>query len=741
MSQTTKPIVNFSGGEASKSLYGRTDVVAYFACAKTLENVLVTHYGGAFKTPGTRFVARTKAGGVVKLIPFIFSTGDSYVLEFGNTYMRAFRTSGSLVKTALNISGITKASQAVVTVTGVAPANATYVDIEDVVGMVEVNEKRFIVSDRTSTTFKIKDEDGNYIDSTYYTTYSSGGTAEEVYEIVTPYATADLGNIRVAQQADIMYIDCKGYEPRKLSRLANTNWVLSTYAYDKYSFPPFLDVNVTTTTVTCNATTGTGKTLTASTAIWTDANIVGSYIRVKTGFVKVTAVTTTSILAVDVISDLADTNATDDWAYGAWSAIQGYPEDCTFFENRLYHIATTLQPINFWGSVIEEYENYQTGTGDSGAVTDEDAVGYQVGSNQVDRLNWIYPTGILNFGSAGGPFTASSGSSSLPITATNISVKQQNENGSASITPVRIGSFVYYVERSGKVLGQFAYSLDQDAYITENITYFSDHILGDGVVEMALQRYPYNILWCVLTDGTLATLTREQKQEVKGWTRQVMAGTSAKVLRVCAIPNGDEDQVWMVVERTINSATRRYIEYVEVQAFGDIEDAFFVQSGLSYDGTAITTVKNLDHLEGQTVQVLVDGATHPNKVVSGGYIVLDSPASKIAVGLGYTAKIETLDIEAGSQTGTAMAKPKLVSKVNVRLKDSVGCKVGSSEVQDVIPFRSSDDEMDTALPMFSGDVEVVFPQGWTKEKTIVVTQEQALPMHVLAIYPKMLVSD
>lgn len=736
MGQVTAKIANFAGGEASPSLYGRTDVVPYFACAKTLENVLVTHYGSAFKTPGKKFVARTKASGAVKLVPFIFSTGDSYMLEFGNLYMRVFRAGGSVVKTAVNISGISKAAQAVVSLSGIAPANGMAVDIEGVVGMTEVNNKRFLVSDRTSSTFKLKDEDGNYIDSTGYTTYSSAGTIEEVYEIVTPYATADLGKIRFTQKADIMYIDCAGYEPKKLSRYANTNWTLTAYAYDQYVWPPFLDENATATTITPSSTTGS-ITLTASAALFV-AGHVGAYFRIKAGYCKVTAFTDTTHVTATVIATVI-ASGTDEWAEGAWSAVQGYPSDCTFYENRLIHISTTMKPLGIWGSVIEEYENYQTGTGTDGANLAEDSWYYEPGASQVDRLNWIYPTGILNFGSAGGPFTMTSGSSIEAISAENLpSVRQQNENGSLNITPVRIGSYVYYVERSGKVLAQFAYSLDQDAYISENITYLSDHILGDGVVEMALMKYPYNILFAVLEDGSVATLTREQKNEVKGWTRQDEVGN---IERVAVIPNGIEDQVWFCVNRTIESTTRRYIEYMMPIDFGDIEDAFFVNSGLTYDGTATTTITGLEHLEGKTVAVLVDGATHPPRVVTDGAITLTSSASVVHVGLGYTATIETLDIEAGAQAGTAQGKPKLVGKVTVRLKDSVLCKVGTSTTQDVIPFRSSDDEMDEGLPMFSGDVEVVFPQGFTKTKTIKVVQEAALPMHVLALFPKITVSE
>lgn len=733
MGISSKMIVNFAGGEAAGELYGRTDVVPYFACAKTLENVLVTHYGSALRTPGTHFVAATKASGAVKKIPFIYSVGQSYVLEFGNLYMRIFQNGGSVVEAAKTITGITQANPGVVTSTAHGYSNGDVVDISGVVGMTQVNGKRYIVAGVTANTFQLTTEAGGNVNTTSYTAYSSGGSAYRVYQITTPYATANLSKIRVTQQADIMYIDCDGYEPRKLSRFGNTNWTLTTYTFDSFSWPAFLDENATATTLTPSVTTGTG-TLTASAATF-NAQHVNAYFKIGTGYVRVTGYTSTTVVNMTVISTLAGTGATAVWSEGAWSDYQGYPQDCKFYENRLYHAATSRNPLNIWGSVIEEYENYKLGS------TDEDAVAYQIGSNQVDKILWLYPTQVLNLGTAGGPFTASSGSTSSPISPTNISVRQQNENGSANLTPVRVGSYVYYVERSGKVLGQFAYDLNTDSYITDNITYLSTHILGDGVVEMALQRYPYNILWCVLADGTIATLTREQKNEVKGWTRQVITGTDCVVENVCVIPNGTEDQVWLTVKRTINGQTKRYVEYVKTHKFSGINNAFFVQAGLTYSGSPATVMTGLDHLEGETVQILADGAVRPDMVVSGGAITLTDSASIVHIGLGYTSTVETLDIETGSQTGTAMAKPKHLAKVNVRLKDSVGCSVGNATTQDIISFRSSAQLMDTAIPLFSGDKEVEFPGGWEKEKTVKVIQNQPLPLHLLAIYPRLMVSD
>lgn len=735
MGASSKQVSNFSGGEASPKLRGRTDVVPYFACAETLENVLVTHYGSVLRTPGTRHIARLKLQDKpAKLIPFIFSTGQSYILEFGNLYMRVYQNGGSVTETAINISGITKANPAVVTVSGTAPANGKFVDISEVVGMTQVNGKRFIVANRTSTTFQLTDEDGNNVDSSAYTTYSSAGIVEVVYEVVTPWSETQVADLKFTQQADVMYLVHPSITPRVLSRLASNSWTLAEITYDTFDYPPFLDINTSAITITPSSTTG-ASTLTASAALFS-ANQVGSYFQIThgstTGYVKITAYTDTTHVSSTVIVTLGNTTATDDWYEGAWSDKNGYPKDVKFFENRLYYFSTTANPLNFWGSAIEQYDDFGLGT------NDDDAVAYSISSAQVDRILWAYPTSVIHIGTAAGPFTASSGSTSSPITATNISVKQQNENGSDDVSPVRIGTFVYYVERSGKLIGQLAYNLDTDSYITDNITYLSDHILGDGVVTMALQRYPYNILWCVLDDGTVATLTREQKNDVKGWTRQSIDGD---VKDVAVIPNGSEDQVWLIVNRTIDGSTARYVEYVMPHEFGAQDNAWFINSGLEYDGTAVSSVSNLDHLEGEEVQILVDGAVHPNKTVTAGAVTLDYAGSHIIIGLAYTSTIKTMDIEAGSQTGSAQAKPMQIGKVNVRLLNSLGCNVGDGTTMDEVLFRDSSMDMDAAPTLFSGDKEVQFPSGHRKNKYIYITQSQPLPLHVLAIFPKQLLSD
>jgi hypothetical protein len=150
-------------------------------------------------------------------------------------------------------------------------------------------------------------------------------------------------------------------------------------------------------------------------------------------------------------------------------------------------------------------------------------------------------------------------------------------------------------------------------------------------------------------------------------------------------------------------------------------------------------MSGLEHLEGETVAILTDGAVHPSNVVANGSITLEWLASVVHIGLSYKSTIKTMDVE-NSTTGSTQTKIGHITKVDVRLLESLGCKVGNGTIQDIIPFRSSADDMDAPPPLFSGDKEISFPSGHVKNKYIVVEQEQPLPLHVLGIFPKMLVS-
>ena len=209
----------------------------------------------------------------------------------------------------------------------------------------------------------------------------------------------------------------------------------------------------------------------------------------------------------------------------------------------------------------------------------------------------------------------------------------------------------------------------------------------------------------------------------------------------------NEDELWVIVKRTINGTTRRYVEVFSDFDFDETtQTAFhFVDSGLSYDGTATTSITGLDHLEGETVTILADGGTHAAKTVSSGAITLDRSSKKVKVGLGYNSILQTMRLEggAGQYEGTAQSKTKRISKVTLRLFETVGAKVGPSLSKlETIPFRTTSDPMDTPVSTFlAGDKEIEFDDDYNTDGFVFVKQDQPLPLSVCAIYPELVTHD
>jgi hypothetical protein len=151
----------------------------------------------------------------------------------------------------------------------------------------------------------------------------------------------------------------------------------------------------------------------------------------------------------------------------------------------------------------------------------------------------------------------------------------------------------------------------------------------------------------------------------------------------------------------------------------------------------VTAVSGLDHLEGETVQILADGATHADKTVAGGSVAFDRKVASAQIGLPYRSLLETLSLESGALDGTAQSKEKRINRVAVRLLDSLGCRVGRDQSLDEVLFRSGADAMDEGPPLFTGEKIVEFPVGWDRELTVVVAQDMPLPCTVTGIVPRL----
>ena len=665
MARVSVQLTNFTAGELSPRLDGRNDLSKYPSGCKTLENFIVYPHGSAARRSGTQFISEVKtSANKTRLIPFEFSTTQTYILEFGNQYIRIYKDKGQV---------------------------------------------------------------------------QSGGSAVEV---ATPYLTAELFDIKFAQSADVMYIVHPNHATRKLSRTSHINWTLTTC---NFTNGPFQDTNTSTTTLTPSATTGSVTiTASANTFVSTD---VDRLVRIGDGIAKITGFTSATEVNATTSTDFANTNASTNFSLGAFSTTTGFPSTVTFFEQRLVFAGTINQPQTIFFSKSGDYENMDANIG--GTISDSDAIIYTIASNQVNAIRFMTATRTLIIGTAGGEFTVSGGGTDSAITPTNILIKKQSNHGAANLDALAVGNVTLFMQRARRKMRELAYNFDVDGYIAPDMTILAEHITEGGITQMAYQQEPNQIIWLVRGDGELIGFTYQREQQVTAWHRHIFGGVFGSGKAVCesvaVIPTDDtEYEVYVIIKRTINGATKRYIEVLNTFDFTETDNTTFnfLDSQLDYNGSATTTISGLSHLEGQTVSILADGATHADKVVSSGSITLDRSSTKVKVGLSYTSLLQTMRIDAGARDGTSQSKTKRIYEITIRLFESVGVEVGPDlNNLERIPFRSSANAMNQGITPFTGDKEVEFRGNYETDGFVFVRQTQPLPLTILSLYPRLITND
>jgi hypothetical protein len=449
----------------------------------------------------------------------------------------------------------------------------------------------------------------------YYTNsgqlYSSGTTP---VELVTPFDKSYLRRIKYTQDADTMYLTTGVYAPQKHQRTSTTAFSIAAVNFVR---GPFLDVNITSTTITPNAATG-NVTLTASASIFQNGH-VGSLWRVKDGVVKITGYTSGTSVAGTVQAEpdgtagnLGGTSAVTDWAEGAWSGVRGYPQVVMFHEGRLYYAATTYQPGGFWGSVPFAYDNFKEGS------NDDDAISGELNADTVVAIRWMSssPKG-LQLGTTGGVFVIGSGRDGLPITPDNINAPRETFVGTADIVAKRMLSYTYYVKNDLQRFLESGYQFDVDSVDAIDTTLLADHILNapipttipsrgshelGGAYEIDSQQSPNDRIWIIRDDGQIAILTRNVRQDVNGWSRITAgetfscdgaSGTGSFESIAIIQREGAADQIWVIVNRRINGTSQRFIEFFTEENFKYEWDPVRLDCSLSLnapiDITAITT--------------------------------------------------------------------------------------------------------------------------------------------------------
>ena len=429
---------------------------------------------------------------------------------------------------AETITGITGANPAVVTVgAGHGIKQGDFVFITGVGGMTEVNDKYFTASRVTTTAVHLADIDTNAnINSTSYNAYTSGGTLQK----------------------------CKK---------------TGTYRPDH--------------------TDGSGTDGAGGEAA--DSGVTWDYLHSGFGIVEITAFGSSTSVTATVINTLPDNvigsgNTTDNWAMQAWSSVQGYPSAVAYHKQRMDFGGTTQEP----NRIDMSHVKYRTAFGVSEPLLDSESITMYLNTTGANVIRHLLPLSELIVLTSASEHLINGPDDALLATGT-ITNKFQGETGASEVAPIIINDTAIFVQDMGSSVRSLKYQLESDSFGGIDLTARSPHLFENkNIVEWGYQRYPYSLIWAVMSDGSLNSLTFMPEQEVYAWSRHDSG--DAEYESVGCIREGNETAAYFKVKRTINGNTVRYTERLASRYFTDVKDACFVDSGLSYDGrnTSATTM-------------------------------------------------------------------------------------------------------------------------------------------------------
>lgn len=402
-----------------------------------------------------------------------------------------------------------------------------------------------------------------------------------------------------------------------------------------------------------------------------------------------------------------------------------WPGAVTYYEQRRIFAGSRAAPQSIWMTRpgTESDMSY------SMPSREDDAISFRVAAREANTIRHAVPLNSLVLMTASAEWQVTSVNSDA-ITPTSISVKPQSYVGANNVQPVIVNNTLVYVAERGGHVRELGYNWQAGGYITGDASIRAPHLFdGLDVVDIAYQKSPSSIVWIVSTSGKLLGMTYSPEQQIIAWHQHDTDGVFESV---CCVAEGDHDAVYLVVRRTIGGVTRRYIERMEPRLFGEQESAFFLDCGLTYRGSPVSSVTGLAHLNGKTVSILADGAAHSPKVVTGGAVALDAPASVVHVGLPYVSDLQTLPLALELQGGGfGQGRPKNVNQAWLRVFRSGELYVGPGF--DRLTKARDEFGVTGIKPLRTEEIQVTISPSWAPEGSICLRNTAPLPLTVVSM--------
>ena len=470
------------------------------------------------------------------------------------------------------------------------------------------------------------------------------------------------------------------------------------------------------------------------------------------GNVQVDSVTNALTITATVKEDLVAAGPNHEWRKYAWNSDAGWPRTVEIFQQRMCFGGNNDNPQTVWFSKTGDFFNFSpsekigvasgnvTATGArvvGEQVKDDNAITLTISSATVDLIDWMISGKKLSVGTSGGVFQMYGSETEVTMTPFNFTIDRVTSHPSdTNAYPLIIDNNVLYVQKNGRKMRDVAFTTaTAEGNQANDLSIRADDILVDNVKEIVYQDQPYNIVWCRLNSGKLASVTYNKALNMMAWSNHAMGGTNAVVESLAVVPTSTHHQLWMVVRRTVNSASVRYVEYMD-RYFDSGEmtsdEAHYVDSGIYTTGSGVTNLSGLNHLEGETVRILADSAVQTDKTVASGAVTIAS-ADKIHAGLSYDSFVTTLDLAEGPD-GVLVGNRKKIHRIVVKMLDSMGLVYGPSETTlDEMIFRYPTDNLGEAVAYFTGDEVLTMGNMTYGDHNIVIGQNGPFPLSILMI--------
>lgn len=668
---------SFGGGEVTPEFFGRVDDVRHATGLETCRNFIVKPHGPVENRAGFGMVREVKDSTKrTRLIPFIYADDQTVVIEIGEGYFR-FHTQGA--------------------------------------------------------------------------TITSGGSP---YEVSNTYAEADIPNLRYVQSNDVITLTHPLYPVKELRRNSATSWSFSTV-----SFAPSISAPTGVSATAHPATTSPGDPSThsyvvtaikeqgaeesvASSAASCSNNIfddaayntiswsavggaTGYYVYKLSGglygYIGQTS-TATSMNDDNIAPDVSKTPPTHDTPI---STANNYPGAVGYFEQRRCFAGSVNKPASFWATKSGTEKNLSYST----PQRDDDRVSFTIAARERNEIRHIVPMANLVLLTEAAEWRVAPAEGE--VLTPNVSVRPQSFVGSSYTQPIVVNNNLIFAAARGGHARELAYSIDANGYVTGDLSLRAPHLFDNhAITEFTYAKAPYPVVWCVSSSGNLLGFTYVPEQQVGAWHRHDTKNGLFE--SVAAVSEGGSDALYAIVKRTIGGETKRFVERMAARDFVDVEDCFFVDCGKSYHGNPATVISGLDHLEGETVVALADGAYTGELVVTGGAVTLETAASTVHVGLPITADLKTLPLAIDAMA-FGQGATKDIAKLWARVYRSRNIKAGPSYDLLLAVEPRSDELYGTPPTLKTGQYELAIDGTWTEEGQLCIRQDNPLPLTVVSL--------